>query len=209
MPPHNLFDSDCQSSVSVGQFFNSLLSTSLNTLTPMCNDSAVSPMCNDSGAVSSPMCDDSSMSPPMCNNGSSPPTMCNESPGPRVYSPTYPMNHQPTSAATSGKSHPPTSSGPRSLFATASAATPPGNPRRPPLNPIKPKPSYRNRKKVGLSINVPRHGTDPHNLPAFDEGEYPRISCSTNVELRRKSLSERHFFRPVSEDEESVLENKQ
>lgn len=176
MPPHNLFDSDCQN-IGVGQFFDSLLSTSLNTLSPMCNDSAVSPMCNDSSANST--CDDS---------------------GPRAHSPMYPMNQ----AAIPGKPNATRTSKARSSRPNpVSVATAP-DPRRPPLNPIKPKPSYRNRKKLGLSINVPRPPADPHKLPPS-----PPIYCAKNVELRRKSLSEQHFFRPVSEDEESVVEKRQ
>mmetsp|Transcript_21490 Transcript_21490/g.46688 ORF Transcript_21490/g.46688 Transcript_21490/m.46688 type:complete len:186 (+) Transcript_21490:214-771(+) len=185
MPPHNLFDSDCQS-ISMGQLFNSLLSSSINTLTPMCNDSAA---------------------------------------GLRVYSPTYPMNHEDSSApptcakadssctpsskvqnaqysATSNKQH-----------ASLSVATSP-DPKRPPLNPIKPRASFRNRKKFGLSINVPPSPCDPHQLPVPQcENPPPLISCSRNVDLRRKSLSERHFFRPVSDDDDeessSTMEMKQ
>jgi hypothetical protein len=41
--------------------------------------------------------------------------------------------------------------------------------------------------------------------PPEHDNPPPRISSSRNVELRRKSLSERHFFRPVSEDEESSM----
>ena len=184
----------------MGQYFNSFLSSSLNRLTPMCNDSAV-----DSAVT------------PMCNDGSGTTPMCNDS-GPRVYSPTYPMNHQPSSAhATSGKSCTSPSKAHRNHTSTtqhhgsSSVATDP-DPRRPPLNPIKLKTSHRNRKKVGLSINVPTPSSDPHNIPSFHDGDHshpPPISCSRNVELRRKSLSERHFFRPVSEDEESVRMGQQ
>mmetsp|Transcript_26011 Transcript_26011/g.47834 ORF Transcript_26011/g.47834 Transcript_26011/m.47834 type:complete len:203 (+) Transcript_26011:114-722(+) len=200
MPPHNLFDSDCEG-VSMGQYFNSFLSSSINRLTPMCNDSAV-----DSAVVTPMSCNDSSGTTPMCNDS-----------GPRVYSPTYPMNQQPSSAhATSGKSCTSPSKAHRNTsthhHGSSSVATDP-DPRRPPLNPIKPKTSHRNRKKVGLSINVPTPPSDPHNLPSFHDGDYhphpPPISCSRNIELRRKSLSERHFFRPVSEDEESVMMGQQ
>mmetsp|Transcript_4389 Transcript_4389/g.9584 ORF Transcript_4389/g.9584 Transcript_4389/m.9584 type:complete len:223 (-) Transcript_4389:253-921(-) len=219
MPPHNLFDSDCQS-VSVGQFFNSFLSTSLNTLTPMCNDSAVSPMCNDNpGDVEE---EDVIATTSPCNNDTS-----------RM---SYPMNHHSMSQTTTTTTSPPSSStynsskarSPRSHHHNAAsssspsvATNPPVDPRRPPLNPIKPtssllnpiklpKNSFRNRKKVGLSLNTNNTNDDdddPHVVPLYG-GFPPPISCARNVELRRKSLSEQHFFRPVSEDEESVRMGK-
>mmetsp|Transcript_39501 Transcript_39501/g.94965 ORF Transcript_39501/g.94965 Transcript_39501/m.94965 type:complete len:182 (+) Transcript_39501:336-881(+) len=173
MPPHNIFDSDCEQGAGMGQLFNSLLSNSISALAPMCNDS----------------------------------------PGPRVYSPTYPMNHEPSPAAASnadgtsprGKVTP---SRPLTSPHSVSTSTSP-DPRRPPLNPVKPKPSsIRSRRRVGLSITVPPPPSDPHQSPSPSYSPYgednppPRISCSRNVDLRRKSLSERHFFRPVSDDSE-------
>lgn len=66
--------------------------------------------------------------------------------------------------------------------------------------------SFRSRKSGGLAVTSSATSSPPHpeeeNLPHYYPPP-PRISCSRNVELRRKSLSERHFFRPVSEDEES------
>ena len=95
-----------------------------------------------------------------------------------------------------------------STKATTRAATSP-DPRRPPLNPIKPKSCYRKRKKAGLQISIPPPPFDPHLPIHYGDDCPPLISCSRNVDLRRKSLSERHFFRPVSEDEESTMGKKQ
>jgi hypothetical protein len=62
--------------------------------------------------------------------------------------------------------------------------------------------SFRNRKPSGLSISA-------HDLTAVDltnpQACPAPIYCARNVEMRRKSLNERHFFRPVSEDDESDL----
>ncbi|KAL7550585.1 hypothetical protein ACHAWF_013801 [Thalassiosira exigua] len=170
MPPHNLFDSDCEAVPSMGKLFNSLLSSSLSTLSPMCNDST----------------------------------------GPRVYSPTYPMNHQP-SQTSNVNSCSETSKTVGTRQTVPNPRTNVSDMRRPPLNPVKPKTiSNRNRRKVGLSIDVPAFPSDPHQLPSPDgENPPPLISCAKNVELRRKSLSERHFFRPVSDDEDSAMGNKQ
>lgn len=150
MPPHNIFDSDdCDPVPSMGKLFNSLLSSSINTLTPMCNDSAVSPSCD-----------------------------VNET----------------------------NDEGPHVTF----VATPP-DPQRPPRIPKTKVSTHRNRRRVGLSIDIPPYPSDPHQPHSVDVDDIdgmnlpPRISCSKNVELRRKSLSERHFFRPVSEDEDSVM----
>ena len=60
--------------------------------------------------------------------------------------------------------------------------------------------SFRNRKPSGLSIT-------PHDLSTVDTtkaSSHAPIYCARNVEMRRKSLHERHFFRPVSEDDESA-----
>jgi hypothetical protein len=56
--------------------------------------------------------------------------------------------------------------------------------------------SFRKRKPSGLSISA-------HDLSSVDltKGHPSPIYCARNVEMRRKSLNERHFFRPVSEDE--------
>ena len=58
--------------------------------------------------------------------------------------------------------------------------------------------SFRKRKPSGLSISA-------HDLTTIDltKTNPAPIYCARNVELRRKSLNERHFFRPVSEDDES------
>ncbi|KAL3796269.1 hypothetical protein HJC23_008589 [Cyclotella cryptica] len=64
--------------------------------------------------------------------------------------------------------------------------------------------TYRKRKPTGLSIS-------PHDLSSYDlsnpqsgPSSLPApIYCAKNVEMRRKSLNDRHFFRPVSEDDES------
>lgn len=140
--------------------------------------------------------------------------MCNSS-SPRVYSPTYPMNNQnPTSAASTDKADlrpsTPNASPAKKWPTSLSIGTCPDPPRRPPLNPTNLRKSCQNRKVSGLSISVPSLSPDPHILlPPDHDNPPPRISCSSNVELRRKSLSERHFFRPVSEDEESSMGTKQ
>ncbi|KAL3773531.1 hypothetical protein ACHAWO_000527 [Cyclotella atomus] len=58
--------------------------------------------------------------------------------------------------------------------------------------------SFRNRKPSGLSISA-------HDLTSVDLAKSPPapIYCARNVEMRRKSLAEKTFFRPVSEDDES------
>lgn len=58
--------------------------------------------------------------------------------------------------------------------------------------------SFRNRKPSGLSISA-------HDLTSTDLTKSPPapIYCARNVEMRRKSLAEKTFFRPVSEDDES------
>ena len=126
---------------------------------------------------------------PMCNSSSS-----------RVYSPTVPLNNDdPASAASTVRTnlHPSTpNTSPTKQRSTSL---------RPPLNAIKPRKSSRNRKVVRLSC-MPSLSPDPHMIPPPEhDNPPPRISSSRNVELRRKSLSERHFFRPVSEDEESSM----
>lgn len=137
---------------------------------------------------------------PMCNSRSS-----------RVYSPTYPLNNEdPASAASTVRTdlHPstPKTSPTKQRSTSLSVGTSPDPPRRPPLNPIKPRKSSRNRRVVGLSMSVPSLSPDPHMIPPPEhDNPPPRISSSRNVELRRRSLSERHFFRPVSEDEESSM----
>jgi hypothetical protein len=89
---------------------------------------------------------------------------------------------------------------------------------KPPLNPNK-KPRIINQHKlVGLSISIPSLMASPNQqqqqhsllLPlGHSENNNPilpiRIPCSRNVDLRRKSLSEKYFFRPVSTDEDSVM----
>ena len=175
MPPLklNLFDSDCQATPGVGQLFDSLLSTSISTLSPMCN----------------------------------------LSPG-RVYSPTYPMDQQESSASAAStvalKFN--TCSACQQSTAGSSSVVTSSDPKRPLTNHIRPQAMpYRNqnRKNVGLSLNVSTSTSDhPYHLPSPPPGHNgpppPLISCSRNVEFRRKSLPERHFFRPVSEDESSM-----
>ena len=80
------------------------------------------------------------------------------------------------------------------------------DPRRPPLNPKTKSKSNRNRrKKAGLSVDTSLTSSDVHSIPKAERQDAPPlISCSRNVELRRKSLGERHFFRPVSFEENSV-----
>lgn len=62
--------------------------------------------------------------------------------------------------------------------------------------------SFRDRKPKGLSITPPEYQL-PSNPQASPDPS--PIYCARNVELRRKSLSERHFFRPVSEDDDSTI----
>lgn len=94
-----------------------------------------------------------------------------------------------------------------SLLSSSGTTTASSNdPRRPPLSPKKSK-SYRNRrKKVGLSVDTSLPtASDVHSIPKAERQDAPLlISCSKNIELRRKSLGERHFFRPVSFEEDSV-----
>jgi len=81
------------------------------------------------------------------------------------------------------------------------------DPRRPPLNPKKSKSNRNRRKKVGLSVDTSISTSDVHSVPvpkAERQDAPPLISCSRVIELRRKSLGERHFFRPVSFEEDSV-----
>lgn len=59
--------------------------------------------------------------------------------------------------------------------------------------------SFRNRKPSGLSISA--NDISPNDVTKA----HAPIYCARNVEMRRKSLSERHFFRPVSEDDGSAL----
>lgn len=85
---------------------------------------------------------------------------------------------------------------------------------RPPLNPNKkPRIPLHQHKLVGLSIRIQSLSSpnQQHTLvvpPSGHENNNPilplRIPCSKNVDLRRKSLSEKYFFRPVSVDEDSV-----
>jgi hypothetical protein len=95
-----------------------------------------------------------------------------------------------------------------SLLSSSGTTTASSNdPRRPPLNPkTKSKKSYRNRrKKVGLSVDTSLTSSDGHSIPKAERQDAPPlISCSRNIELRRKSLGEQHFFRPVSFEEDSV-----
>jgi hypothetical protein len=66
------------------------------------------------------------------------------------------------------------------------------------------------RKLVKSPISVTSSSPNSHMIPPPNNGRPPpRISCSRNIDLRRKSLSERHFFRPVSHDEESSTGTKQ
>ena len=60
--------------------------------------------------------------------------------------------------------------------------------------------SFRNRKPSGLSISA-----NDLNTMDVTKAQPAPIYCARNVEMRRKSLSERHFFRPVSEDDGSAI----
>ena len=93
-----------------------------------------------------------------------------------------------------------------SLLSSSGTTTASSNdPRRPPLSPKKSKSHRNRRKKVGLSVDTSISTSDVHSTPTPEQHDAPPlISNSRNVELRRKSLGERHFFRPVSFEEDSV-----
>lgn len=154
MPPH-LEEVDCASTVSMGSLFNhfnSLVSTSINTLTPLCNDSAVY---SSDTQPQSPKDTDQDQYPAAARV-----------PGNRTNKVD---NARPPRAA-------------------ASSSKPPRAPGRS---------SIRNRK-AGLSVSIPKFPANPHEAPPVSGPG--RIASPRNIELRRKNLSERHFFRPVSED---------
>ncbi|KAL7471129.1 hypothetical protein ACHAXS_011421 [Conticribra weissflogii] len=176
MAPNSFFAGDCHA-IGMGQLFDALLATSINSV---CVDSVVPA-------------------------------------GPRVYSPTYQdamkKGRSPTSNCASvqhvpnmprsGLSPSGFNEGHLDKYSDNDESEPMMNPHhslsRPPLHQPAPRPSFRNRKKPGLSIQPPSSPSDRHESP-----DVPPIYCAKNVEMRRKSLSERHFFRPVSEDDEST-----
>ena len=93
-----------------------------------------------------------------------------------------------------------------SLLSSSGTTTASSNdPRRPPLNPKKSKSHRNRRKKVGLSVDTSISTSDVHSTPTPERHDAPTlISCTRNIERRRKSLGERHFFRPVSFEDDSV-----
>ena len=93
-----------------------------------------------------------------------------------------------------------------SLLSSGTTTASSNDPRRPPLNPKTKSKSNRNRrKKVGLSVNTSLPTSDVHTIPKAERKDAPPLMrISRDVELRRKSLGERHFFRPVSFEEDSV-----
>jgi len=94
-----------------------------------------------------------------------------------------------------------------SLLSSSGTTTASSNdPRRPPLNPKTKSKSNRNRrKKAGLSVDTSLPTSGVHSVPKPERQDAPPlISCSRIVELRRKSLGDKHFFRPVSFEEDSV-----
>jgi len=94
-----------------------------------------------------------------------------------------------------------------SLLSSSGTTTASSNdPRRPPLNPKTKSKSNRNRrKKVGLSVDTSLATSNVLSVPKAERQDAPPlISCSRNIELRRKSLGDKHFFRPVSFEEDSV-----
>ena len=167
MPPHNnSFDeSDCQAIMSVGQIFNSLLSSYDN----------------------------------VCSSGSYSPTEADELR--ETTTPSINRETIPTSPPKIQRNRQ------QPVLVAATSFIQAQDPRRPPSYP-KPKPTcsrhHRRRKKPGLSISLPTYKSDDvHTIPPpCRENAPPLISCSRNIELRRKSLGEQHFFRPVSEDYE-------
>jgi len=178
MAPNSFFAGDCQA-ISMGQLFDALLATSINYV---CVDSV-------------------------------------EPAGPRVCSPTYDQDEMKKGQASASAQHAPNV--PRPAVSSSSGSKErqlhqntdheesesSSNPSvahynllRPPLHQPAPRPSFRDRKKNGLSIQPPSFPSDRNESP-----DIPPIYCAKNVEMRRKSLLERHFFRPVSEDDESTI----
>lgn len=49
-----------------------------------------------------------------------------------------------------------------------------------------------------MSVSIPKFPANPHEAPPVSGPG--RIASPRNIEQRRKNLSDRHFFRPVSED---------
>jgi hypothetical protein len=126
-------------------------------------------------------------------------SMCSYNSSPRVYNPTCPMNKHDQACATSKVERdlrPSTDNTSPAKNLSLSMETLPDPPRLRPLS------SFKTRKLDDLSVSAT---SSPLNLGSA----LPRISCSRNIDLRRKSLSERHFFRPVSEDEELSTGSKQ
>ncbi|KAL3756784.1 hypothetical protein ACHAWU_003534 [Discostella pseudostelligera] len=168
-----MFDPDCHSSLNIASLFNSILDNSINT--PICNSY------HRGGVTSSSTFD-----------------------GRRCSSPaTYPMKgfQQRQRRVSEDESSSSSSAAAAAVTSSLSSKKPP---RR--TSTSSSTSSFRSRKSVGLAVTSSATSNPPHleeeNLPHYYSPP-PRISCSRNVELRRKSLSERHFFRPVSEDEES------
>ena len=159
MPPHldeGDWTGDCVSTASMGSLFNSLVSRSISTLSPLCNDSA----------------DYSSETQPKDAGHQEQHPVAARVPGNRNN--INADNARPPRAAV------PSSKPPR-------APGQPGN-----------RSSIRNRKRAGLSVSIPKFPENPHEAPPVSGPG--RIASPRNIELRRKNLSERHFFRPVSED---------
>eukprot|EP01082_Thalassiosira_pseudonana_P010585 g9157.t1 g9157 contig36:13527-14012(-) len=157
MPPHFFKSSDCQA-MSMGQLFDSLLATSINS---MCSDNSVA----------------------------------------RVYSPT--IEHTGSISSDSTPTKDVRSNEISSQDCTPIITAPKAVPRvKPPLH--RQSSSFRDRKPAGLSISASPYCYDESNPQGPTSLPSP-IYCARNVELRRKSLSERCFFRTVSEDDESTL----
>lgn len=166
---------DCKP-VSMGRLFDNILSSSINSI---CSDSS------DDGR--SPKCEYGSNEKKSRN----PPWFANES------SASQHNSHASKKLSTQDTRLSPVIIEDESSWSNSSSG--PMNNLGAATSQVKPA-SFRDRRRKGLSINLPPIQSDPHTTPPS-----PPIFCSKNVELRRKSLTERHFFRPVSEDEESKV----
>ena len=175
MPPLHNDESDSHSPTSsMSQLFNNILSSSIT----MCNDNVIgtSSLCNIKGG------EDYHQSPTTTNKETI------------------------STAAAIRKLEVVRARRKASLLSSSGTTAASSNdPRRPPLSPKKSKLHRNRRKKVGLSVDTSISTSDVDSIPKAERHDAPPlISCSRNIELRRKSLGERHFFRPVSFEEDSV-----